>query len=193
MRTIFPMAPEAVRQGLVKKRMKEARRAQEAQERALSMVKALAQPFPEVAGRPARNPLARHNRRRKREAKRKAEARRLKAEMSVSTAVKDLLKATRDSGAIIARLPRDQWGRIRVYDDPEGGEETTSSRKPSSVFRRFTFAERRALSAATRKYRAAATRLSVSVTAAWSVWEATLAAYKHDDLVRSTAKHGGIL
>jgi hypothetical protein len=113
--------------------------------------------------------------------------------MAVSTAVKDLLKAIRDSVSIIARLPTDEWCRVRVYDVTEGGKESTSSRKPSSVFRRFTFEERRALSSTVGKYRTAAKRLSVSVTTAWSFWEATLAEYKRVELIGSTTKAGGLL
>jgi hypothetical protein len=195
MGAIFPMAALAVRQGLVKKREKEARRAAELQERAsiLALSKGATTGLTVVSGKPACNPLERHNRRRRREAKRNAEARRLKAEMSVSTAVKDLLKAIRDSVAIIARLPRDEWGRIRVDDVTEGGEGTSSTKKASSVFRRFTLEERHALSSTTRKYRAAAKRLSVSVTAAWSLWEATLAEYKRIELTGSLTKAGGHL
>ena len=137
--------------------------------------------------------LQRHNRRRTREAKQKAEARRLKGEIAVTTAVKDLLKAIDDSAEIIARLPTDKWGRVCVYKLTDGGEETTSLGKPSSVFRRFTAEERQALSSATGKYRAAAKRLSVSVTAAWNLWEVTLAEYKRVQLVGSTTKAGGPL
>jgi hypothetical protein len=73
----------------------------------------------------------------------------------------------------------------------KGGEETTASRKTSSVFGRFTFGERRALSSTTGKYRTAAKRLSVSVAAAWSLWEATLAEYKRNEVVGSSTKVGG--
>ncbi len=66
----FPMAPLTVRQGLVKKREKEARRAAELQERAsvLAVSNGAGQGLPVVADRPAYNPLQRHNRHRKREA-----------------------------------------------------------------------------------------------------------------------------
>ena len=137
------------------------------------------------------SPLQRHNRRRTREGKQRAEARRLKGEIAVSTAVKDLVKAIGDSVAIIAQLPKDQWGRIRIDDVTESAKETTYSRKTSSVFRRFTVEERGALSSTTGKYRTAAKRLSVSVTAAWNLWEATLAEYQRVELIGCTTKPGG--
>jgi hypothetical protein len=195
MGAIFPMAPLATPLGLLKKREKEARRsAQQAQRDCASFPDQDARRLPAFLDKPAPlNPLQRRNRRRTREAKQKAEARRLKAEITLSTAVKDLVKATRDSVAIIARLPRDEWGRVRVYDVTEDDEETTSSRKPSSLFRRFTVEERRALSSTTRRYRTAAKRLNVSVNAAWSLWEATLAEYKRVELIGSTTKAGGLL
>ena len=43
------------------------------------------------------------------------------------------------------------------------------------------------------KYRTAAKRLSVSVTAAWNLWEATLAEYKRVELIGSTTKPGGTM
>ncbi len=193
MGAIFPMAPLATRLGFVKKRQKEVHRAAQLQERAsvLSVSDGAGRRLPVVSHELARPPLERHRCRRKRAAKQRAEARRLKGEMAVSTAVKDLLKAIGDSVAIIARLPRDELGRVRVYDVTEGGEETTASRKTSSVFGRFTFGERRALSSTTGKYRTAAKRLSVSVAAAWSLWEATLAEYKRNEVVGSSTKVGG--
>jgi hypothetical protein len=191
----FPMAPLATRMGFVKKRQKEARRsAQQVQRDCVPLPDQGARRLPAFLDKPAPlSPLQRYNRRRTRAAKQKAETRRLTGDMAVSTAVKDLLKAIRDGSAIIARLPTDEWGRVRVYDGAEGGEETTSSRRPSSVFRRFTFEERQALSSTTGKYRAAAKRLSVSVTAAWNLWEATLAEYKRVELIGSTTKAGGRL
>jgi hypothetical protein len=150
--------------------------------------------LPALLDKPAPlSPLQRHNRRRTREAKQKAEARRLKGEIAVSTAVKELVKAVGDSVAIIARLPRDEWGRVRVYDVTEGGEEITCFRKTSSVLRRFTFEERDALSSTTGKYRAAAKRLRESVSAAWDFWQATLAEYKRNEHSGSSTKAGGIL
>jgi hypothetical protein len=195
MGAIFPMAPLATRMGFVKKRQKEARRsAQQVQRDCVPLPDQGAHRLPAFLDKPAPlSPLQRYNRRRTRAAKQKAETRRLTGDMAVSTAVKDLLKAIRDGSAIIARLPTDEWGRVRVYDGAEGGEETTSSRRPSSVFRRFTFEERQALSSTTGKYRAAAKRLSVSVTAAWNLWEATLADYKRVELIGSTTKAGGLL
>jgi hypothetical protein len=137
------------------------------------------------------SPLQRHNRRRTREARQKAEARRLKGEIAVSTAVKDLVKAIGDSVTIITQLPKDEWGRIRTDDVTENGKETTYSRKKSSVFRRFTVEERGALSSTTGKYRTAAKRLSLSVTAAWNLWEATLAEYKRVELIGCTTQPEG--
>jgi hypothetical protein len=116
--------------------------------------------------------------------------RRLRGEIAVSTAVKDLVKAIGDSVAIIAQLPKDEWGRIGVDDVTESGKETTYLRKTSSVFRRFTVEERGALSSTTGKYRTAAKRLRVSVTAAWNLWEATLAEYKGAELIGCMTKPG---
>jgi hypothetical protein len=192
MGAIFPMAPLATRLGWVKKWQKDQRRCALAGHG--EQVSTAAPPLPARLDHPASpTALQRHNRRRTREAKQKAEARRLKGEIAVSTAVKDLVKAVGDSAAIIARLPRDELGRVCVYAVTEGDEETTSSRKPSSVFRRFTLEERRALSSAAGKYRAAAKRLSISVTAAWNLWEATLAEYKRVELIGSARKAGGLL
>ena len=115
----------------------------------------------------------------------------MKGEIAVSTAVKDLVKAIGDSVAIIAQLPKDEWGRIRGDDVTESGKETAYSRKTSSVFRRFTIEERGALSFTTGKYRTASKRLSVSVTAAWNLWEATLAEYKRVELIGCMTKPGG--
>ena len=114
----------------------------------------------------------------------------MKGEIAVSTAVKALVKAIGDSVAIIAQLPKDEWGRIRIDDVTETGKETTYLRKTSSVFRRFTIEERGALSSTTGKYRTAAKRLSVSVTAAWNLWEATLAEYKRVELIGYMTKPG---
>jgi hypothetical protein len=195
MGAIFPMAPLATRMGFVKKRQKEARRsAQQVQRDCVPFPDQGAHRSPAFLDKPAPlSPLQRHNRRRTRAAKQKAETLRLMGDMAVSIAVKDLLKAIRDGSAIIARLPTDEWGGVRVCDGAKGGEETTSARKTSSVFRRFTFEERRALSSTTGKYHAAAKRLSVSVAAAWNLWEATLAEYKRVELVRSSTQPGGIL
>jgi hypothetical protein len=128
MGAIFPMAPLATRMGFVKKRQKEARRsAQQVQRDCVPFSDQGAHRLPAFLDKPAPlSPLQRHNRRRTRAAKQKAETRRLKGDMAVSTAVKELLKATRYSVAIIARLPRDEWGRVRVYDVTEGGEEITN-------------------------------------------------------------------
>jgi hypothetical protein len=192
MGAIFPMAPLKVREGLLKKREKEARRSAE-KASVIAVSGGAPQDFLLRPDKLPPNPLQQHNRRRKRAAKQKAETLRLKGDMAVSTAVKELLKAIRDSVAIVARLPRDERGRVRVYDVTEGGAEITSSTKTSSAFRRFTFEERRTLSSTTRKYRTAAKRLSVSVAAAWKLWEATLAEYKRVELIRSSTRPGGIL
>ena len=195
MGAIFPMAPLPTRMGFVKKREKEARRlVQRAQRDCVPFPDREAHRLPTFLDKPAPpSPLQRHNRRRTRKAKQKAEARRLKGEIAVSCAVKDLVKAIKDSVVIIGQLPKDEWGRIRVYDVIESGKETTSSRKMSSVFRRFTFEKRGALSSTTGKYRTAAKRLSELVSAAWDLWQATLAEYKRIESVGSTTKAGGIL
>jgi hypothetical protein len=195
MGAIFPMAPLKVRQGLVKKREKEARRAAQLQERAsvLGVSNGAGQGLPVVPHKPACTPFERHRRRRKREARQKAEARRLKEDMAVSGAVKDLLKAIRESVGIIARVPKDEWGRIQACDATEDGEEIRSFEKTSRTFKRFTSKEWRALSVITRRYRAAAKRLTASVAAAEGLWEATLAEYKRIELTRSSTKAGGHL
>jgi hypothetical protein len=191
---IFPMASLAVRQGLVKKREKEARRAAGLWERASVLaVSGASQRLSEAPDKPAYDPLQRHNRRRKREAKQKAEARRLKEDMAVSGAVKDLLNAVRESVGIIARVPKDEWGRMHAYDVTEDGEEILSYEKTSRMFKRFASDERRALSVITRKYRAAAKRLTASVAAAYGLWEATLAEYKRIELTGSSTRAGGHL
>jgi hypothetical protein len=193
MGAIFAMAPLATRMGFVKKREKEARRsALQAQHDCVPFPDQSAHQRPVVLDKPTPlSPLQRHNRRRTREARQKAEARRLKGEIAVSTAVKDLVKAIGDSVTIITQLPKDEWGRIRTDDVTENGKETTYSRKKSSVFRRFTVEERGALSSTTGKYRTAAKRLSLSVTAAWNLWEATLAEYKRVELIGCTTQPEG--
>ena len=195
MGAIFSMAPLATRLGLVKKRQKEARRSAHAgrYDHVASCDQAAHRVLALLDKSAPLSPLERHNRRRRRTAKQKAEARRLKEDMAVSTAAKDLLKAIRQSVTIIARLPKDEWGRMCGYDLTDDSEEMPTVEKTSRSFRRFTSKERRALSATTRKYRAAAKRLRDSVTAAWSLWEATLAEYKRDELIASSAKPGGIL
>ena len=138
MGAIIPMAAPAVRQGLVKKQEKEARRAAQLQERAsvLGVSNGAGQGLPVAPNKPACTPFERHGR--KREPKRKAAARRLKEDVTVSGAVNDLLKAIREGVGIIARVP-------------------------------------------------------ASVTAAWSLWEATLAEYKRIELTGSAMKAGGHL
>jgi hypothetical protein len=195
MGAIFPMAPLATRMGLVKKRQNEARRsAQQVQRHCVPASDQSTHRRPTFVDKPTPlSPLQRHNRRRTRAARQKAEAIRLKGEISVSAAVKDLVKAIGESVAIIAQLPKDEWGRVRADNVTESGKETTYSRKTSSVFRLFTVEERGALSSTTGKYRAAAKRLSVSVAAAWNLWEATLAEYKRVELIGSTTKAGGLV
>jgi hypothetical protein len=189
------MAPLKVREGLVKKREKEARRAAQLQERAsvLGVSNGAGQGLSVVPHKPACTPFERHNRHRKRQAKQKAEARRLREDMAVSAAVKDLRKAIRESVAVIDRIPKDEWGLMRAYDVAEDGEEITSFERTSRMFKRFTSKERRALSLITRKYRAAAKRLTASVTTAWGLWEATLAEYKRIELTGSSTRAGGHL
>jgi hypothetical protein len=196
MGAIFPMAPLAVRQGLIKKREKEARRAAEAQKQASVQAAAggaLAQRLPPVADKPGRSRLERQNCRRKGEAKRKAKARRVNEDMAVSGAVKDLLEAHRESVAAINWIPKDELGRMRAYDLTQDGEEVISFKKPSCVFKRFTADERHALWVITWKYRAAAKRLEASVANAWGVWQTTLAEYKRTERMRSATKPGGQL
>jgi hypothetical protein len=114
----------------------------------------------------------------------------LKGDVTVLAAVKDLQKGIRDSVILIDRIPKDERGRLRIHDVIEGVDESTSSRKASSAFRYFTSKERRALSTTTQKYRVAAKRLNVSVTAAWKLWDATLAEYKRAELIGSTKARG---
>src|ERR1700722_14280188 len=113
--------------------------------------------------------------------------------MAVSGAVKDLLKAIRESVGSIARVPKDEWGRMHAYGLTKDGEEIPCFEKTSRMFKRFTSKEARALYVTARKYRAAAKRLSASVAAAWSLWEATLAEYKRIELTGSATKAGGHL
>jgi hypothetical protein len=192
MGAIIPMAALAVRQGLVKKREKEARRAAQLQARAsvLGASNGAGQGLPH---KPASTPFEPHSCRQKREAKQKAAARRLKEDVTVSGAVKDLLKAIRVSVGIIARVPKDEWGRMHAYGVTGDGEEIPSFEKTSHMFERFTSKETRVLSVTTRKYRAAAKRLTASVAAALSLWEATLAEYKRIELTGSATKAGGHL
>jgi hypothetical protein len=186
------MVALAVRPGLVKKREKAARRAAQLQERAsgLGVSNRVGQGLPY---KPECTPFERPSRRRAREAKQNAEARRLKEDMAVSGAVKDLLKAIRESVGSIARVPKDEWGRMHAYGVTEDGEEIPSFEKTSRMFKRFTSKEARALYVTTRGYRAAAKRLTASVAAAWSLWEATLAEYKRIELTGSATKAGGHL
>ena len=137
MGAIIPMAAPAVRQGLVKKQEKEARRAAQLQERAsvLGVSNGAGLGLPH---KPASTPFGRHSCRQKHEAKQETPARRLKEDVTVSGAVNDLLKAIREGVGIIARVP-------------------------------------------------------ASVTAAWSLWEATLAEYKRIELTGSAMKAGGHL
>jgi hypothetical protein len=189
---IVPMVALAVRPRPVKKREKAARRAAQWQERAsgLSVSNGAGQGLPY---KPERAPFERHSPRRAREAKQNAEARRLKGDMAVSGAVKDLLTAIRESVGSIARVPKDEWGRMYAYGVTEDGEEIPSLEKTSRMFKRFTSKEARELYVTTRGYSAAAKRLTASVAAAWSLWEATLAEYKRIELTGSATKGGGHL
>ncbi len=181
MGAIFPMAPLKVREGLLKKREKEARRSPE-QASGIAVSSGAPQGLSTLPDKLPPHPLERHNRRRKRKAKQKAEARRLKEDMAVSAAVKDLLKAIRENVALIARIPKDEWGRMRIYKD---GIEVPSFVKASLLFKRFTIDERRALSVITRKHRAAAKRLVTSITAARGTWETRLAEYRRKERRKS--------
>jgi hypothetical protein len=192
MDAIISMAAPTVQQGLVKTHERHFRRAAQLQERAsvLGVSNGAGQGLPH---KPACTPFQQHSRRRKREAKQNAEARRLKEDMAVSGAVKDLLKAIRESVGSIARVPKDEWGRMHAYGLTKDGEEIPCFEKTSRMFKRFTSKEARALYVTARKYRAAAKRLSASVAAAWSLWEATLAEYKRIKLTGSAMKAGGHL
>jgi hypothetical protein len=192
MGAIIPMAAPAVRHGLVKKQEKKARRAAKLQERAsvLGVNNGAGQGLPH---KPASTPFERHSCRQKHEAKQKTPARRLKEDVTVSGAVKDLLKAIREGVGIIARVPKDEWGRMHAYGVTGDGEEIPSFEKTSRMFKRLTPKETRALLVITRKYRAAAKRLTASVAAAWSLWEATLSEYKRIELTGSAMKVGGHL
>jgi hypothetical protein len=196
MGAIFPMAPLSTRMGFVKKREKDARRsAQRAHRDRVPFPDLQARRSPLFLDKPVAppSPLQRHNHRRKREAKQKAETLRSNGDMAVFAAVKDLQKSIRSSVALIEKIPKDERGRLRIHDIIKGVDERKFSRKASSAFRFFTSKERRALSSAAGKYRAAAKRLSVSVTAARNLWEATLAEYKRVELVGSKTKAGGLL
>ena len=195
MGAIIPMAELAVRGRLVKKREKEARRAPLLPERssARAVSSGAGQGLPAAPHKPACTRFERHRCRQKHEAKQKAAARRLKEDVTVGGAVKDLLKAIRVSVGTIARVPKDEWGRMHAYGVTGDGEEIPSFEKTSRMFKRFTSKETRALSVTMRKYRAAATRLTASVAAAWSLWEATLAEYKRIELAGSAKKAGGHL
>jgi hypothetical protein len=181
---IFPMAPLAVRLGFVRKREKEARRAAVAQSEltlpttALRPKPADARPLWEESSKPVLSGLQRYNARRSREAKRKAEAFRVKGNLAVSTAVRDLLKAIQESVDLIARLPRNNRGRVHTYDVTCDGTPCDRFIKPSWMFARFTDDERRALSSAIRKHRAAAARLSASIHCARGRWLAASEGYK---------------
>jgi hypothetical protein len=195
MGVIFPVAPLAVRRGVVRNRKKEACRSARLRERAsvLGVSNGAGQGLPVAPCKPSCTPFQRNSCRRKREAKQNAEACRLKEDMAVSGAFKDLLKAIRESVGSIARVPKDEWGQVHVYGFTEDGEEIPSFEKTSRVFKRFTCKEAHALYVTTRKYRAAARRLTASVAAAWSLWEATLAEYKCIELTGSATTAGGHL
>jgi hypothetical protein len=182
---IFPMAPLKVRLGLVRKCEKEARRnAAIAQSRlalaatALGPMRADARLCLKVPSKPVVIGLQRYNARRSREAKRKAEALRVNGDLAVSTAVKNLLKAIQESVDLIARLPRNDRGRVLSHNAARDGTPYDRFIKPSWAFARFTDDERRALCAAIRNHRAAAARLSGSIEAARCQWLAVSNACK---------------
>jgi hypothetical protein len=99
-------------------------------------------------------------------------------DLAVSTAVRDILKAIQESVDLIGRLPRNDRGRVLCHDVRRDGTPCDRFIKPSWMFARFTDDERRALSAATRKHRAAAARLSASIHRARSRWFAASEGYK---------------
>ena len=187
MGAIIPMAALAVRKGLVKRREKHFRRGALLQERAsvLGVSNGAGQGIPH---KPACTPFERC---RKREAKQKATARRLKEDMAVSGAVKDLLKAIRESVEISLGSPKMNGAGSTPTASRGTVKKSCPSRKRRRMFKRFTSEETRALSVATRKYRAAAKRLTTSAAAAWSLWEATFAEYKRIELTGSAMKGRG--
>jgi hypothetical protein len=184
MGAIFPMAPLPVRLGFVRKREREARRAAKAQSQLTAPAAALrsrpadARPLRAAPSKPVLTGLQRYNARRSREAKQKAEALRVNGDLAVSTAVRDLQKAIQESVDLIARLPRNDRGRVLSHDVTRDGTPCDRFIKPSWMFSRFTDDERRALSSAIRKHRAAAARLSASIERARSRWLATREGYR---------------
>jgi hypothetical protein len=184
MGAIFPMAPLAVRIGIARKREKDARRTAIAQSQLTLPAKTLGpmpadtRPLWEAPSRPVVTGLQRYNARRSRQARRKAEARRVNGDLAVSASVKDLLKAIQESVDLIARLPRNDRGRVLCHDVTCDGTPRDRFIKPSWMFARFTDDERRALSAAIRKHRAAATRLSASIYYTRGRWLAASEGYK---------------
>ena len=82
---------------------------------------------------------------------------------------------------------------MHAYGVTGDGEEIPSFEKTSPMFKRLTSKETRALSVTTRKDRAAAKRLTASVAAAWSLWEAMLAEYRRIEHAGSATKVGGHL
>jgi hypothetical protein len=88
------------------------------------------------------------------------------------------LKAIQESVDLIARLPRNDRGRVLCHDVTRDGTPCDRFIKPSWMFARFTDDERRALSSAIGKHRAAATRLSASIECARSRWLAAREGYE---------------
>jgi len=176
---IFPMAPVVVRNGYVRRLEKERQRAAEAQIRLTALLVEPARLLVEAPPKPAPTGLQRYNERRSREARRKAEARRLSGDLAISGAVKNLLAAVWESVEMIARSPRDGKGRVLIRDASCDGHPRDHFIKPSWKFARFTVEERNALSATIRKHRAAAARLSASIDEARGRWLATYEGYRN--------------
>jgi hypothetical protein len=179
----FPFTSFAVRHGLGRKRAKKARTgiAQSlltAPATALRPNPADTPPLLDAPSKPVVSGHQRYNARPSREAMSKAEARRVNADLAVSTAVKDVVEAIQESVDLIARLPRDASGRVLCYDATSDGTPCDRFIKPSFLFARITVEERNALSIAIRKHRAAAVRLGDSIQYTRSRWFAVSEGYK---------------
>jgi hypothetical protein len=97
----------------------------------------------------------------------------------LDAAVHNLQEAILEVTEIISRVPRDGYGRIRVYcDDYEASERSPTE---AEVFVKLTTREVRALTCAIAKHPAAAWRLSASIAAARGLWETRLGDYKRDE------------
>jgi hypothetical protein len=91
----------------------------------------------------------------------------------LDTTVRNLLEATTEAAEIISRVPRDGYGRIRVYGvDDEASEDSPTE---AEVFVKLTAREVRALTPP------AAWRLSASIAAARNLWETRRGDYKRNE------------